>query len=80
MDRGVVGYSPWGHKESDMTERLMLVVPMKMEFIDYIYMKVYTPTYVYNCAYVILYIIHISLSMFLSLCLFVGKDTTYMYV
>ena len=20
MDRGVVGYSPWGHKESDMTE------------------------------------------------------------
>ena len=63
-----------------MTERLMLVVPMKMEFIDYIYMKVYTPTYVYNCAYVILYIIHISLSMFLSLCLFVGKDITYMYV
>ena len=26
MDRGVVGYSPWGHKESDMTERLMHTV------------------------------------------------------
>ena len=24
MDRGLVGYSPWGHKESDMTEQLML--------------------------------------------------------
>ena len=23
MDRGLVGYSPWGHKESDMTERLL---------------------------------------------------------
>ena len=24
MDRGLVGYSPWGHKESDMTEQLIL--------------------------------------------------------
>ena len=24
MQRGLVGYSPWGCKESDMTEQLML--------------------------------------------------------
>ena len=24
--RSLVGYSPWGHKESDMTERLMLFI------------------------------------------------------
>ena len=23
--RSLVGYSPWGHRESDMTERLMLI-------------------------------------------------------
>ena len=25
MDRGLVGYSPWDHKESDMTEQLTLI-------------------------------------------------------
>ena len=23
-----MGYSPWGHKESDMTERLLLLIPI----------------------------------------------------
>ena len=26
MDRGVVGYSPWGHKESDTTEQLTFFI------------------------------------------------------
>ena len=26
MDRGMVGYSPWGHKESDMTEQLFFLL------------------------------------------------------
>ena len=27
--RSLVGYSPWGHRESDMTERLTLLTPYR---------------------------------------------------
>ena len=49
-------------------------------YILYIHIKLYTPTYVYNYAYVILYIIHISICLYFLVCLFVGKETTYMFV
>ena len=35
-----MGYGPWGHKESDMTERL----------------STYTHTYIYVCVYIYIYI------------------------
>ena len=35
MDRGLVGYSPWGHKESDMTERLLsLSLSLSLSFFE----------------------------------------------
>jgi len=34
--RSLVGYSPWGHKESDMTERLSIHAHMSYETADYL--------------------------------------------
>ena len=31
--RSLVGYSPWGHKESDMTERLHFTSHLKLELL-----------------------------------------------
>jgi len=38
--RSMVGYSPWGHKESDTTERIYIhcVVPLKLtQFVNQLY-------------------------------------------
>ena len=32
--RNLVGYSPWGHKESDRTERLTLLMFMIFEILE----------------------------------------------
>ena len=36
MDRGAVGYSPWGRKESDTTERLHFHILLSVFIIQYI--------------------------------------------
>ena len=33
--RSVAGYSPWGHKESDTTERLILLLPDSVKDKEY---------------------------------------------
>ena len=46
--RSLVGYSPWGHKDSDMTERLL--------FLSIIYIIIYY-NYIYHYNYNMFYII-----------------------
>ena len=42
MNRGsLVGYSPWGHKESDTTEWLRLSLPESLHTISHVMLKIY---------------------------------------
>ena len=49
MDRG--GYSPWGHKELDLTEQLTQTITEKNKEKECVYMYTFTYMYVYVCMY-----------------------------
>ena len=38
MDRGVAGYSPWGHKELDTTERLSTYIKQVNKYLFILFM------------------------------------------
>ena len=48
---GLAGYDPWGHKESDMAERLTHTPELKSVFVCAVYTHTHTHTHthIYNC-------------------------------
>jgi len=46
---GLAGYDPWGHKESDMAERLTHTPELKSVFVCAVYTSVCVCVCVYNC-------------------------------
>ena len=50
--RSLLGYSPWGHKESDVTERLSTAQHKYVQCVYvyiYVQIRVYTYKYIYTC-------------------------------
>ena len=68
----LVGYSPWGCKESDMTERSTYHSNITLCVCVYMYMCVYVYMHVYICVYVYVY-------MYMYVCIYVCVYI-YMYV
>ena len=64
--RSMVGYSPWGHKWSDMTEQVTLSVSLSHIYIYvYMYVSMYV-CYIYVCVYI--YLNHFAIQLKLTQC------------